>query len=93
MSADKPEPSKHDWKFPHHGVVKHVATGNLYGVAHRGHASTTLEPVYIYAECFQYGYFMGACFGRKANAVTWVRPAVEFEDGRFELVQDCGFNG
>jgi hypothetical protein len=93
MAEEKDAPPKRDWKFPHHAVVRHVASGKLYGICERGHWENTLEHVYVYAECFYYGNFVGPNYCRPKNSNLWVRSASEFEDGRFELVNDCGFNG
>ena len=48
---------------------RHVRTGGLYTVLHRGAIEADLKPAVIY---------------RGENGRVWVRPAAEFDDGRFE---------
>jgi hypothetical protein len=59
-------------------IVRHVRTGGLYEVLHRGAQIQTSEPLADYAEVVGYRSLKD---GR-----VWVRPAAEMDDGRFKAV-------
>jgi hypothetical protein len=57
-------------------LYRHVKTGGIYAERGRGKMEATLEPVVIY---------------ENVNAEEiWVRPAAEFDDGRFKRVFTTG---
>jgi hypothetical protein len=51
---------------------RHVKTGGIYVELMRGKLEATLEPVVIYESV--------------SGGEIWVRPAAEFDDGRFEKI-------
>lgn len=51
-------------------VVQHLPSRNYYQIITKGLMEDSLTPVYVYAGEFS----------------TWVRPASEMEDGRFQVV-------
>ena len=52
----------------------HKKSGKIYWIDYVGYNESNLEPMIIYR-------------GTKGDGLIWVRPANEFFDGRFELVE------
>lgn len=60
--------------------VQHVKRGSTYRVLGRGKVQTDV-PLTDYAEVVVYQ--------SEADGTIWVRPAAEFEDGRFQAAPDA----
>ena len=64
--------SKSGWKFPVGCSVKHVKSGNVYGIVGVGHNEEDMQEVYVYGNSF---------------SSLWVRDKKLMEDGRFEMME------
>lgn len=56
------------------GTLRHIKTGGFYKVVLLANIEASLEPAYVY-ESMQSGDF-------------WIRPQLEMEDGRFEIISE-----
>jgi hypothetical protein len=54
--------------------LKHLKTGGFYKVLLLANIEASLEPAYVYESMQSHDF--------------WIRPKVEMEDGRFELVSE-----
>jgi hypothetical protein len=61
-----------DGLFKPGNKLRHVKTGGFYKVVLLANVEANLEPAYVYESLQSHDF--------------WIRPKVEMEDGRFELV-------
>ena len=61
-----------DGLFKPGSKLKHIKTGGFYKVVLLANVEANLEPAYVYESLQSHDF--------------WIRPKVEMEDGRFELV-------
>ncbi|QWE31340.1 hypothetical protein [Polynucleobacter sp. Adler-ghost] len=61
-----------DGLFKPGSKLKHIKTGGFYKVVLLANIEANLEPAYVYESLQSHDF--------------WIRPKVEMEDGRFELV-------
>ena len=54
--------------------LKHLKTGGFYKVVLLANIEASLEPAYVYESMQSHDF--------------WIRPKVEMEDGRFELISE-----
>ena len=54
--------------------VRHIKTGGFYKVLLLANVEATLEPAYVYESMQSHDF--------------WIRPKMEMEDGRFELITE-----
>jgi len=54
--------------------LKHLKTGGFYKVVLLANIEASLEPAYVYESMQSHDF--------------WIRPKVEMEDGRFELLSE-----
>ena len=54
--------------------LKHLKTGGFYKVILLANIEASLEPAYVYESMQSHDF--------------WIRPKVEMEDGRFELISE-----
>lgn len=55
-------------------LYRHIKSGGRYRLIARGHLEADLTPVTIYAA--------------ETDGTVWVRPTAEFDDGRFEPIEE-----
>ena len=58
----------------HSAVRRHVKSGGLYIIVDEGYQESDASPVVVYKSL--------------VTGTVWVRPAVEFFDGRFRVLTD-----
>lgn len=61
------------YKYPIYSLVKHVKTGNNYLIDMHCVIEKGVVPAYAYSSILN-------------PSVKWVRPMLEMQDGRFELI-------
>jgi hypothetical protein len=60
-------------RFKPGAKLKHIKTGGFYKVVMLANVEATLEPAYVYESLQSHDF--------------WIRPQLEMEDGRFELIE------
>jgi hypothetical protein len=72
---DKPRmAAANDGLFKPGNTLRHKKTGGFYKIVLLANVEANLEPAYVYESMQSHDF--------------WIRPKVEMEDGRFELISE-----